>query len=275
MTSSNSSDTNTNSTTNTTTNKLTQPVYRLRSLAKSLSKSKQLPLNQALDQVAQQQGFSHWAALMAAAKDLLPQDLDALAHYLNPGDLALVAARPQLGKTRLAVKMMLDLAQANTSSAYAFSLDFTQGQMQACVNSMATSDESLDVSIDCSDEICAQYIESQLAAKLRAGDIVLIDYLQRLDEKRSLPPLQDQVEQLKQLAQTHQAIVIFICQLDRHHQALMPQLTDIRLPNPLDLNLFNKVMILSEGNLATERSVHLLHPQVTSFGFEAKTLMGG
>ena len=68
------------------------------------------------------------------------------------------------------------------------------------------------VLIDCSDEICSDHIVSRIRAEISPGDMVLVDYLQRLDERRVMAPLQEQVSSLKDLAEETGCIVVFICQ---------------------------------------------------------------
>ena len=65
--------------------------------------------------------------------------------------------------------------------------------------------------------------------------------------------LQEQIESLKELAKTTGCIIVCICQLDRHvaeRRDQRPTLGDIRLPNPLDLGLFNKTIFLYRENSA-------------------------
>ena len=77
--------------------------------------------------------------------------------------------------------------------------------------------------------------------------MIVIDYLQLLDEKRVNPPLQKQVETLKAYAKEKNCIVIFLSQVKReieYKNDRRPTKEDVRLPNPLDTNLFNKMIFL-------------------------------
>ena len=100
--------------------------------------------------------------------------------------------------------------------------------------------------VDCSDHISAKHIMSHVGDDLCSGTFVVVDYLQMLDEKRVNPPLQEQVVSLKKYAQRTGAILIFVCQVDRRvGERARPCIDDIRLPNPLDIGLFNKIFFLS------------------------------
>ena len=53
--------------------KLSAPLYHLKRKAKLLSRAENIPLHEALDRVARQQGFSAWSLL--AAKATAPRPL--------------------------------------------------------------------------------------------------------------------------------------------------------------------------------------------------------
>lgn len=59
-----------------------------------------------------------------------------------------------------------------------------------------------------------------------------------------------QVQILKTFARARGVIVVFISQIDRSYDPALkpvPDLSDIRLPNPLDLKLFDKTIFLNNG----------------------------
>jgi replicative DNA helicase len=82
--------------------------------------------------------------------------------------------------------------------------------------------------------------------------LVVVDYLQLLDQKRENPSVMHQVMQLKHFARERRVIVVCLSQVDRSYDPAIkqfPALVDIRLPNPLDLKLFDKACFLSRGKL--------------------------
>lgn len=85
-----------------------------------------------------------------------------------------------------------------------------------------------------------------------SGTLIVIDYLQLLDQKREEPPLTDQVETLRDLARRRGLIMVFISQIARSYEIStkpFPDMTDLRLPNPLDLTLFDKSCFLNNGSV--------------------------
>jgi hypothetical protein len=104
---------------------------------------------------------------------------------------------------------------------------------------------------DNSDAISADYIVKTLESAPR-GTLVVIDYLQLLDQKRENPELNAQVRKLKSFALDRGVILVFISQIDRSYDPSTkpcPDISDIRLPNPLDLSLFNKTCFLNNGEI--------------------------
>ena len=105
--------------------------------------------------------------------------------------------------------------------------------------------------VDCSDAISADYVVKQMAAAPR-GTVVVIDYLQLLDQRRENPDLTVQVRALKSFARDKGLIVVFISQIDRSYDPSTkpcPDLSDVRLPNPLDLKLFDKTCFLNNAEV--------------------------
>ena len=105
--------------------------------------------------------------------------------------------------------------------------------------------------IDCSDAINAGYVTAKLAVA-PSGTLVVIDYLQLLDQKRDEPPLTDQVGNLRYLARQRGLIMVFISQIARSYEMStkpFPDMADLRLPNPLDLTLFDKSCFLNNGSV--------------------------
>ena len=61
-----------------------------------------------------------------------------------------------------------------------------------------------------------------------------------------------QVRRLKAFARGRGLILVFISQIDRSYdpaQKPCPDLDDVRLPNPLDLSLFDKACFLNNGEV--------------------------
>jgi hypothetical protein len=227
---------------------LSAPVHRLKRDARLLSRRENIPLHEALDRLAAQEGFSGWSLLAARAAAVSP----AAKFYarLAPGDMALVAARPGQGKTRMGLALAVAAMQEGRQAAF-FSLEYIERDMQGCFDAIGAERARFGglFTFDCSDAISAAYIMERLAAAPR-GTLAAVDYLQLLDQKRENPPLMEQVRALRAFARAQGVVLVFLSQVDRSYDPALkpyPGLADVRLPNPLDLALFDHACFLNNG----------------------------
>lgn len=224
------------------------PIFRLKRQAKLLARDKKIPLHEALDQIAQQEGFRSWSLLSVAAS----RPMDDILAELTPGDLVLLGARPGRGKTLLALELAIKAA-GKCRRGFFFALEYTEDEVLSRLASLGAEPKRLGntFSIDTSDKICADHVIERMKLA-SSGDVAVIDYLQLLDQKRQNPELIVQVQALKNFARTSGVIIVLISQIDRsfaHQTGRLPQISDVRLPNPLDLSLFTKTCFLHEGEL--------------------------
>lgn len=230
--------------------KLSVPVYQLKRQARLLSREAQIPLHEALDRVATQEGFASWSLL--AAKLSLTSPALKLYESIRPGELVLVAARPGQGKTLFSLEVAVEAMKAGHRSVF-FTLEYTEREgherFQAIGADLSLFEDKFE--FDGSDNICAEHIIRRLASADR-GTVAVVDYLQLLDQKRTNPGLAAQIQDLKSFAQERGLVFIFISQVDRAYDPAKkpcPDLADIRLPNPLDLYLFDKTCFLNNGEI--------------------------
>lgn len=230
--------------------KLSAPIYHLKRKAKRLSHDEGIPLHDALDRIATTEGFSAWSMLAAKAAALTPAN--RLFPQFGPGDLVLVGARPGQGKTLMSLELAVEAMKAGHRAAF-FSLEYTERDVLDRLRAIGVEPAEFDklFEVDCSDAISADYIVKQMAAAPR-GTVVVIDYLQLLDQRRENPDLTVQVRALKSFARDKGLIVVFISQIDRSYDPSVkpcPDLSDVRLPNPLDLKLFDKTCFINNAEV--------------------------
>lgn len=242
--------------------KLSAPVFRLKRKARLKSRQAQIPLHQALDQVAREEGFESWSLL--AGRYAEPGSGKVLIDACRQGDLVLLGARPGHGKTLLALEAAVAAMKGGRRSWF-FSLEFTSEEIRrafAAIDEEMAAFEDRFV-FDCSDDICASYLIERLTAA-SPGTVVIVDYLQLLDQKRKHPELGTQIAALKAFAAERGLILLFVSQVNRDFRPesvpgsaagtgesarALPGLADVRLPNPLDLNLFSRTCFLHEGEI--------------------------
>jgi hypothetical protein len=231
--------------------KLSAPVYRLKRKARELARKDAIPLHLALDRVAVGEGFGAWSLLAAKSAETL--SAEGLLARLEPGDLLLIGARPGHGKTLLSLRLAVEAMKAGRRAVF-FTLEYTARDVLGRFRALGVDPARFEAlfSFDDSDAISAHYIMRALAEAPR-GTLAIVDYLQLLDQRRGNPELGIQISALKAFAQEKGVILAFISQIDRSYDPAAkpcPDLSDVRLPNPLDLSLFSKSCFLNEGEVS-------------------------
>jgi replicative DNA helicase len=220
---------------------LSQPIHRLKRRARLLSRREGIPLHAALDRVAREEGFSAWSMLVA--RSVAPSSGRVKLSQLSDGDLLLLAGRPGQGKTLLSLDLAVQAVKGGRTAVF-FTLESSHAEVLRYVAAIGADPVSFGarVRIDTSDDISADHIISQLQSAAR-GTLVIVDYLQLLDQKRENPPLTQQVRALRAFARERGLVFVFLSQIHRGFdggEKDVPGLADVRLPNPLDLMLFTK-----------------------------------
>jgi len=234
--------------------KLSTPIYALKRKAKAQARSQGAPLNTALDHIARTEGFQSWGHLAATyAKTSVAE---RILRSLIDGELVLIAARPGQGKTLLGLELAALAVQQNRP-AMVFSLEYTSADIAERLHQLGFDLQQLSdgLIVDTSDDICADHIVDRLDAASGAP-VVVVDYLQQLDQKRDTPRLADQIAALSNQARSTGTKIILISQIDRRFDEAgksMPGLKDVRLPNPVDMSLFDRACFLHQGEISVER----------------------
>ncbi len=233
--------------------KLSAPIYRLKRQARLLAREKRIPLNDALDRIALEEGFNSWSLLAAQTSDVAPSSV--LLNQLKPGDLVLLGARPGHGKTLMSLRLLMEAVKAGRRGVF-FTLEYTANEVRNRLQILGEDAVAFSRSFefDTSDTISADTIIERLGRGPR-GTVVVVDYLQLLDQRRENPSLMHQVRRLKSFASERGVIIVFISQIDRSYDSSVgpcPGMEDVRLPNPLDLTLFNKTCFLNNGDVRIE-----------------------
>lgn len=233
--------------------KLSAPIYRLKRQAKQLSRQRTIPLNEALDSVAKHEGFRSWSLLATQHSKSSPA-ANVLAG-LNSGDLVLLGARPGHGKTLLGLQLIVEAVAAGDQAAF-YSLEYTEKDIAQSLDALGSNTlaQNSAVTFDTSDDICADYIIEGLSSAPRKT-LVVIDYLQLLDQNRSKPTIAAQILALKSFVESAGLIVIMLSQIDRTYDPntkKLPSISDVRMPNPIDLKLFTKTIFINDGVLSLQ-----------------------
>lgn len=90
----------------------------LKTAAKKLSKDKGIAHSEALDLVAMQEGFNSWSLLAKQFSDYVINSFDMLCKEILNGRTTLLAAGPWVGKTTLAINILLKALESGQSVCY-------------------------------------------------------------------------------------------------------------------------------------------------------------
>ncbi|RBO87721.1 DNA helicase [Pseudochrobactrum asaccharolyticum] len=228
--------------------RLSAPIYQLKRRAKLLSREDNIPLHEAQDRIAREEGFTTWSLLSTR---LAMSKLDiSLLPRLEEGDMLLLGARPGHGKTKLGLQLLLDAAREGRRTVF-FTLEYTEREAMERIRSLDDEVPANTPEVVTSDEISADFIVQHLSGAPR-GTVAVIDYLQILDQQRSKPSLSNQMKVLQAFAHSSGVILGFISQIDRSfdpERAPVPGLIDIRLPNPIPAGIFSKACFLHAGEV--------------------------
>ena len=234
---------------------LSAPIYQLKRQAKLLARQTGIPLHKALDQIAIAEGFKSWGHLASSASSGRPADF--VLSQLQPGDLILLGARPGQGKTLLGLELASKAATVNRQGFF-FTLDYHVRDVADRFADLGIDLMSAQkaVEVDTSDEVSADYVIDRFK-RFDKPVMAVIDYLQLLDQRRTNPTLQDQITSLRTYVKATGAMCVVISQVNRSFDLSdkpMPDLSDVRLPNPLDLSVFDKVCFLHNGKLQVDQA---------------------
>lgn len=228
--------------------KLSTPIYRLKRKAKLLSRQSGMALHEALNRIAVGEGCRSWSLLVAKLSPSTPAA--RLIRHLDAGDLVLLGGRPGHGKTLMGLQLGVEATKLGRQAAF-FSHECTAGEVLDQLRQIGAVGAQLPNGFDFngSRPVSAEYIVDAMASAA-PGAMVIVDYLQVLDQKRTDPEVAVQIRLLQSFAREREMTIVFISQIDRAYDAAskpFPDLRDVRLPNPLDLGLFNKSCFLNNG----------------------------
>ncbi|MEL6167391.1 MAG: DNA helicase [Pseudomonadota bacterium] len=234
---------------------ISAPIYVLKRKAKLLARETGLALHQALDTIATEEGFQSWSHLASSPAHASPAE--RILRLLDAGDLVLIGARPGHGKTLLGLELAAKASQRHRMG-YFFTLDYNARDIADRLSDMGVDPGAMDAGmvIDTSDEICADHMIRRLGHE-EGPVLVVVDYLQLLDQKRTNPSLDQQIKTLERYVVDTGAICVVISQIDRSFELAgkpMPDISDVRLPNPLDLSRFRKHFFLQDGRIQFDQA---------------------
>ncbi|MBN9674024.1 DNA helicase [Roseibium aggregatum] len=235
--------------------KLSTPIFRLKRRARLLARAENIPLNQALDRVAREEGFGRWSLLSARVSQDEPPG--SLLPRLQNGDLMLLGARPGHGKTTLGLQLLLEAARQERRGFF-FTLFHTEREVAGFLRALAPGrkDPLRGLEIRTSEEIGSDYVIRQMA-DAEPGTLAVIDYLQILDEGGDKPELAVQMRALRDFAARRGTVFVFLSQISRSYDPALkrlPDMADVIQSGRIEDGVFSKTCFLHEGEMLLRES---------------------
>jgi hypothetical protein len=94
---------------------LSRTIRSLKLAAKKLSVSNYISYSQALDSIAEKEGFVSWSLLSQHNNSLQVKTMHELCQHIFQAQSVLLAARPNVGKVSLAINLSLLAGKAGRS----------------------------------------------------------------------------------------------------------------------------------------------------------------
>jgi len=143
--------------------RLSAPIYHLKRKAKLLSREEKIPLHEALDRIAVQEGFRQWSLLSARVSSTTIAN-KVFSQY-RPGDLALIGARPGQGKTLMSAEILAEAMKTSSRGAF-FTLEYTAKNVSDLFREIGVDVAEFGdrFELETSDAISASFIMKRLAA---------------------------------------------------------------------------------------------------------------
>lgn len=247
--------------------KLSAPIHVLKSQARKRKKASEISTIQSLNEIAKREGYASWSLLKSKQNTLYPDSFNQLLDFFQNSDLILIGARPGQGKTIFTLGLFVKVLQKSIVPNYIFTLCETPNDI---INRIKAYDKTIRHDgkifiLNYSNDICADYIINLTSPSIKEGSIIVIDYLQLLEEKRINSPIQDQLESLKTYAKEKKCKILFISQIKReveYQTDQTPTLADIRMPNPFDLNVMNKIIFLHKTSKTSTKAKVIINAQI-------------
>ena len=210
-------------------------------------------------------------------------DLDNTLGHMKPGELIIVAARPSVGKTSLALTVMyhgmiqqslevllVSLEQAKSEIAARLIIMESRVPSSAYRTGHLNQDQRTKLAeaarrlTDCKGHVddCPTQRMVRIMANARrlktqhAIGLVIVDYLQLIEPDNRKEPRQEQVSgiarRLKQLARQLQVPVMALCQLNRQAEKEEPRLSHLRESGDIEASADTVILLHKKDEANTD-----------------------
>lgn len=193
-------------------------IQSLKQAAKDLALNKDINLSQALDLVANDFGFTHWALLVKYFNSIRINNVESLWQAFLPGEMLLLSAPEGAGKLSLALNLAALAVQKNTTVKY-FSMQYKASfifeRLNKIVDLKLVSDWQHRGCLVVEESIFDQKALIEAIKNTSPGTLLIIDYLQAIKSQDDTEPYPDLLQEIKLIVQQHTSRMLILSQVNK------------------------------------------------------------
>lgn len=202
-------------------------IQSLKQKAKILAKKEKTTLNQALNLIANDHGFTHWALLMRHFNKIRLNHPETIWHSMYLGEMMLLAAPEGAGKLSMALNLARIALQENTNVYYITvhdNYDLVHERFSIILDDCSVS-RALKIIESDSDE---QFIMDQLKS-IESNAFVIIDYMQAIKMNKPMPNGENFLSRLKEISKEKSFQLLMLSQVTKEGEIeILNQLSDTK-----------------------------------------------
>lgn len=192
-------------------------IQSLKKSAKQTALTKDIHLNQALDLVANDYGFTHWALLVKYFNSIRINNIESLWKTFLPGEMLLLSAPEGAGKLSFALNLAAHAIQKNSPVKY-FSMHVNASFIFERLSKIA----GLNLVSGWQQRGCLVVKENVFDQKTLIEEIkntskdtlLIIDYLQAIKSNGDSEPYQNFLQETKTIVQQHVSRMLILSQVN-------------------------------------------------------------
>lgn len=190
-------------------------IQSLKKAAKQMALAKNIHLSQALDLVANDYGFTHWALLMNHFNSIQVNDVASVWNTFLPGEMVLLSAPEGAGKLSFALNLAAHALKKNIAVKY-FSMHVTRSfiveRLSKIVEVNLVRDWHCCGRLEVKENLCEQKPLLEEIKNPSTATLFIVDYLQAIKPRADSERYQPFLQATKAILQQHASRMLILSQ---------------------------------------------------------------
>ncbi len=197
--------------------KVIPSIQSLKKTAKQLASTKAIHLNQALDLVANEYGFTHWALMIKYFNSVRIDNTESIWKTFLPGEMVLLSASKDVGKLSMALNLAAHAIQKKISVKY-FSMHVEETFISERLSKIVESNLvnhwiSKQYLVVKKENFTSQTIVDEITNN-QSNSLLIIDYLQAIKFSSGIRTYHDFLKKIKLITQKYATRVLILSQIN-------------------------------------------------------------